>query len=250
VRGLGILRAFAPHNAWLGNHELAERVGLPRPTVSRLTAKLTEMNYLEYSERLAQYRLGTSVLALGYLAASNLNIRVLVRERLQALADREQAIVVLGSKDGLWMHCDEVCHSNSSIVTLRVNVGSRLSFARSVMGLALAGAMPDAERTEILEQVRREHRKSWRKLELRFSNAREQIRKSGFCVALETLEKSVNGVGVAVEVPGQPLRFAIGCAGPSFLFPQKRLEQEIGPKLVAIKNALQRELQARGKSLT
>jgi DNA-binding IclR family transcriptional regulator len=46
ARGLEVLRAFRPDDGPLGNHALAERTGLPRSTVSRLTYTLTSLGYL------------------------------------------------------------------------------------------------------------------------------------------------------------------------------------------------------------
>src|SRR5690606_2344735 len=41
ARGLEVLRAFSASSPLLGNREIADRTGLPKPTVSRLTYTLT-----------------------------------------------------------------------------------------------------------------------------------------------------------------------------------------------------------------
>ena len=66
ARGLEVLRCFRAENPILGNQEIAQKTGLPKPTVSRLTFTLTELGYLRYSKNLRKYQLGTAVLALGY----------------------------------------------------------------------------------------------------------------------------------------------------------------------------------------
>lgn len=48
TRGLDILRAFAANDATLGNQQLIERTGLPKATVSRLTATLVSLGYLHH----------------------------------------------------------------------------------------------------------------------------------------------------------------------------------------------------------
>ena len=53
ARGLEVLRVFTPTEGLLGNGEIAERTGLPKPTVSRLTYTLTKLGYLSHVERLA-----------------------------------------------------------------------------------------------------------------------------------------------------------------------------------------------------
>ena len=242
ARGLSILRAFTPRNEWLSNQEIAAKTSLPRPTVSRLTTNLTGLGYLSYSTASRRYRLGTSVLALGFGALANTDIRVLARPLLQQLADQEDALVVLASPDAMAMVCNEVCHSSKSIFTLRVNVGSRLVLPYSAMGLAILGAMTSQERDEALRQISHNFRKNWRELHKLIEAAVEQFQRCGFCTSLGSLESGINGIGVAVDTSAASHSFSIGLAGPSFRFPAERLESDLGPKLIAIKNDLQKRL--------
>jgi hypothetical protein len=57
ARGLEVLRAFRADDGFLGNLEIAERTGLPKPTVTRLTYTLCELGYLAQVPRLGKYRL-------------------------------------------------------------------------------------------------------------------------------------------------------------------------------------------------
>lgn len=234
ARGLSILRAFTPRNEWLSNQEIAARTSLPRPTVSRLTTNLTGLGYLTYSSTTGKYRLGTSVLTLGFSALASVDIRVLARPLLQRLADQEDTLSVLASRDDMAMVCNEVCHSSKGIFTLRVNVGSRLVLPYSAMGLALLGAMSPEERERALQEIRARFKKNWRDLRRLIEAAVEQYQATGFCTTIETLESGINGIGVVVDTPGAPHSFTLGLAGPSFRFPAARLEGEIGPKLLAI----------------
>jgi DNA-binding IclR family transcriptional regulator len=244
ARGLSVLRAFTPRNEWLSNQEIAARTSLPRPTVSRIASNLTGLGYLAYSPGLGKYRLGTSVLALGFCALANLDIRGAARPLLQQLADSEDALAVLASRDGLAMVCNEVCHSSKSLFTLRVNAGSRLVLPYSAMGLALLGAMPDAERERESQQIKRSFRKDWPGLRDLIATAAEQMKRRGFCTTLGTLEHGINGISVVIDAPGAPHSYALGLAGPSFKFPPERLENELGPKLQAMKRSIEARLAA------
>lgn len=244
ARGLSILRAFTPRNEWLSNQEIAAKTALPRPTVSRLTANLTGLGYLVYSTTLRKYRLGPSVLALGYGALANVDIRVLARPPLQQLADDEDALVVLASRDGMAMVANEVFQSRRSLFTLRVNVGSRLVLPYSAMGQALLAAMPTDERAVVLRDVAREFRKDWPRIRGLVDAAVEQYARRGFCTTLETLESGINGIAVPIDTPGAPHSFTLGLAGPAFRFPEARLDSEIGPRLLAIRHELETRLAA------
>src|SRR5882757_3523955 len=50
ARGLDVLGAFRRGEPRLGNQELAERTGLPKPTISRITHTLTQLGYLNYNQ--------------------------------------------------------------------------------------------------------------------------------------------------------------------------------------------------------
>ena len=63
-RGLLILRAFEIGDPPLGNATLAERTGLAKATVSRLTQTLLELGYLQYRGEIGKYELAPSVLGL------------------------------------------------------------------------------------------------------------------------------------------------------------------------------------------
>jgi DNA-binding IclR family transcriptional regulator len=241
ARGLSILRAFVPKNAWLSNHEIALLTALPRPTVSRLTTNLTALGYLEYSAESRKYRLGTSVLALGFSTLANIDIRIVARPLLQHMADQEEAPVVLANRDDMAMVVNEVCHCNKSIFSLRLNVGSRLLLPYSATGLALLSAMTPEERAETMREISGRFKKKWPSLQKLIEAAVEQYRHFGFCTAMGTLESGINGIAVVVDTPGAPHSYTLGAAGPSHLFPAERLESDLGPKLLGMR----RELEAR-----
>lgn len=241
ARGLAILRVFTPANRWLSNQEIALAVKLPRPTVSRITADLMDLGYLHYSPKDGRYRLGTSVLALGYHGLANLDAHLIARPLLQELADSMNALVVLASRDGLAMVCNEVCHGNN-ILTLRVGVGSRLSLPNSAMGRALVGALPPAERTSLLEEVRQACGSEWQQLEPALQDAVSQMQSKGYYTSIGTLEQGVNGVGTVVDLGNAPLAYTLGVAGPAFRFPVERLQQETGPHMLDIKNRIQQRI--------
>jgi len=244
ARGLAILQAFEPDNAWRSNADLSELTGIPKPTVSRLTANLTDSGYLIYSQEKAQYRMGAPVLALGYLAVSTRDIKVRARPLMQELADRHSASIVLASQDGLSMVCHEVCHNRDMLFTLRVRPGSRLKLSRSALGRALIGALPPAEREQFLATLAADEAQHWPALRQELEEATAQMQAKGYCTASGTLESGTNGIAVVIDAPGQPHAYAIGCAVPAYQFPVERLEAEVGPRILEIKRILEQELGA------
>ena len=135
ARGLALLRAFGPRNAAMSNSDLAAITALPKATVSRLTASLTRLGYLDYLNASGQYRLGLGAVALGYGVLSSLDMRVRARAHMQRFAQDKDLLVVLAVREGLHMVCHEVCRGRGAL-TIRVGVGSRLALPYSAMGRA------------------------------------------------------------------------------------------------------------------
>lgn len=241
-RGLSILSAYEPDNVWLTNSEISERVQLPKPTVSRLTANLLSAGYLEYSADKVAYRLSLSVLTLGFIAAAHRDIVVLARPLMQQFANEHHVSVVLASPDPTSMVCNEVVHGKDMVFTLRVRAGSRLSIDRSALGRALVGAMGEAERNAFLEKLSQSDRKAWQTLNSEALEAARQMAEDGYCIAASTLEPGTNGAAVVIDTPEGPHTYALGCAAPSNRLELVRLEQEVAPALLALKASLEAEL--------
>src|ERR1700751_4398706 len=75
-KGFEIRRAFRPGESYLGNKELAERTGLSKSTVSRLTGVLIQLGYLRYSPELGRYALGVALLSLAHPMLTGLGISI------------------------------------------------------------------------------------------------------------------------------------------------------------------------------
>jgi len=241
-RGLSILSVFSPRDVWLGNSDIAERTGLPKPTVSRLTDTLTRLGYLHHSPRRRQYRLGVAVLTLGYAVLGDLDVRKIARPAMQALADSCNALVALGERERLDMIHLETCHSNSTMVTLRVDAGSRARMATTAFGRALLAAMPGNERDLVLEQMHQHYRERWPKLKREIHQAIRDVNRQGFCIVMGLWQPDINAVAVPLILPDCSEVMSIGCAGSSRYLPRRRLETEVGPRLVELSHRITAEL--------
>src|ERR1700737_1455642 len=153
ARGLEVLRAFTPAEGLLGNQEIAQRTGLPKPTVSRLTYTLTKLGHLTHVPRLGKYQLAPAALAIGYSTLANMRIRQIARPYMQDLANETDAAVSLGSRDRLNLIYVEHCRSNSAVM-LRLDLGSRIPLATTAMGRALLAALPAKEREWLMHHMK------------------------------------------------------------------------------------------------
>ena len=109
AKGLEVLRAFDAASPALGNREIAQRTGIGRPTVVRLTRTLALLGYLKYHEPTARYRLAAPVLSFGYPLLCQLGIRQIARPHMQELADFARGAVSLAMRGGDQLVLIETC---------------------------------------------------------------------------------------------------------------------------------------------
>lgn len=237
-RGLEVLRSFRPDDrVGLSNGDLSERTGLPNSTVSRLTFTLLKSGYLLYDKDTGRYSMGVPVLSLGYACLSGLPVRDTARRYMQDLANDcgEGVQVALGSRVEHTMIYLASARSRS-VIALQLDVGSRISLARSAMGRAYLAACPDDEREEMLEAIE-SHAGPEKWLDLRdgIKRAQDQIAKRGFYINLGEWQPGVSSVAVPFQSlqPSVPL-LSFNLGGPTPYLPADRLENEFGPKLVEL----------------
>ncbi|CAM5590978.1 DNA-binding IclR family transcriptional regulator [Aquamicrobium terrae] len=241
-RGLDILRCFRPTDGALGNQELAERSGLPNSTVSRLTYTLSKLGYLVYIEETGRYRMGVPVLGLGYACLGGLKVRDTAQPYMDALAEHagDGILVAMGSRDELSM-IYVACARSSGVVSLQLNVGSRISLARSSMGRAYLAAAPAEEKQRLLHGIEaRTDKARWPQLQDEILRAIEEIETRGFCLNCGEWHSHVNSIGVPLmpQHGGDPI-LALNCGGPAYLLPRERLENDLGPRLVEMARKIQ-----------
>jgi len=245
ARGLSILGAFSPRDIWLGNSEIAARTGLPKPTVSRLAQTLASLGYLRHSPRRRQHRLTTSVLTLGYAVLGNLDVRKIARPAMQSFADSCNALVALGAREHLNMIHLETCHSNSTMLTLRLDTGTRARIATTAFGRALLAALPKDEREAIFKQMAQHYRERWPRLKREIDQAIRDVQHHGFCIVMGLWQPDINAVAVPLTCADGSEVLSVGCAGFARYLPRRRLEQEIGPRLMELAQRITAELSRR-----
>jgi len=231
ARGLEILRAFRPGEGPLGNLDIAQRTGLPKPTVSRLTYTLMRLGHLVYLERLGKYQVGPAVLSLGHLALGNLVVRQIARPHVQALAEHANLPVTLGSRDRLGMICLETCHGRETM-TLKLDIGMRIPLATTAMGRAYIAGMPEREREYVLAHMSRRYHSRWPTLRRGIEQAIRDVGKRGFSTSFGDWQSDIHAVGAPLALPSGGGLMALSCGGPAFLVSRARLEDELGPRLV------------------
>jgi len=242
ARGLEVLRCFKPSDRHLGNQDIAERTGLPKPTVSRLTYTLTRMGYLYHDEKLGKYQLGSGVLSLGYSFLTNMDVLKIARPLMQELADYSHTVVSVGSRDRLGMVYLDGRHSTAATVSLRREPGTRVPIATTAMGRALLCGLPEVERKKLMENIRQRDPVRWPKHKAGIEQALRDYNERGFCLSIGDWRSDVNAVGVPMLPIAGCRLLTFNCAAPSFVLRQHMLEDDIGPRLVNLVRTIESEV--------
>src|SRR3954469_23897295 len=154
-RAFDVLRCFEGHEARLGNLEISSRCGLPRSTVSRLTHTLTRMGQLVYLPRDQKYRIGPSAVAMSTSMTRGLQLRNLIRLRLQDTAEQLPGTVGFMIPDRFHLVYLEYGRAARAI-GLHSSTGDRIAIANSAAGHAYAAALDVAVGNALLAEMERE----------------------------------------------------------------------------------------------
>lgn len=143
-RGLRLLGEFNRHEPLLTAPELARRLGVPRSTVFRLLVTLESLGFVERSSDGRSYRLGLSVLRLGFEYLGSLSLVELGRPLLDSLRDAtgfSASLVVRDGRDVVYLYRA----APRSPFATTVSVGTRLPAHATVLGHVLLGDLALAE---------------------------------------------------------------------------------------------------------
>lgn len=231
ARGLELLRCFTPQEPVLANGDLAQRCGLSKSTVSRLTRTLLDLGYLRRDGR--AYSVGPSVLALGYAALANLRLRDLARPHMQALADATQTLVSLATRDRLAMIYLENCRSAGS-VTLRLTVGTQLPLTTTSVGRAFLAGLPEAERTFLSGQLAAREGAAWPAQAAALERELLRHAEHGYCLSLGEWKKDTNAAATPLHLAEGNELLVLSIGGPAFAVTAHQLEDDLARRLVAL----------------
>jgi DNA-binding IclR family transcriptional regulator len=151
-RAARILKALASGPRRLGVSEIADRLGLTRPTVHGLLQTLQAHGFVEQDHDSDKYQLGAGLLQLGnsYLDLNELRSRSLVHA--ERLADRADAAVRVGVMHGASVVV--VHHVFRPDTTLQIlEVGAELPLHASALGKAMVAFSSDQARGDLLAET-------------------------------------------------------------------------------------------------
>jgi DNA-binding IclR family transcriptional regulator len=229
-RGVEILRAFRPGSELLGNGELAERTGLPRSTVSRLTRTLVATGMLQAEAARRAYRLAPAVLSLAHAMRSGSRVLAVAAPLMRTLAERERLNVGLAAPDrGEMVYLESIRYSRRTAFRNVVS-GQRVPIELTSLGRAYLAVAPEREREELMRLFRQRRKSQWPALEDEVGRAMDCVRSRGYCAASWQPEV----VAIATPVPTQDAIFVLNLS-LSTTEDCDAVAERLAPKLLALR---------------
>ena len=230
-RGLDVLRRIAAADAPVSNRELAEWTGIPKPTISRLTATLVSANLLFQLPDSERFVLTASVLELSNGFLRNFDIRARARPFLIELADRTTLSVHLAVRDRLDMVVIDTIRPRSAVLVSRLEVGSRMDLGRTAVGRAYLAALGEPDRAGLLDSLRTASGDDWPSIDGSLKPGLEDAVRRGFAISTGEWHQGLNAVAAGFVGPsGQ--RYAVNCGGAEYQAPRDALLNKVAPALL------------------
>lgn len=241
AKGLLILQTFVSDPRAHANSEFAQRLGVSRPTVSRLCKTLQAMGFLDHDERLDRYFIGPAAVALGYPYVINTPLIVQLRPAMQALADRFEGAVSVGVAMDLDVVYLETCTHEMGALK-RPGIGAVRGIVETAMGRAWLAQLTPAERNRFLARAKQERPDDHARCMEGMNDALACHTRQGFTTNMGDAGLGVLAVGVASKIFYGPRRLLFNCAVPGYHARPQKLLKEIGPSLVQLVNMADRQV--------
>ena len=211
MRGLRVLQCFNAAQPRLGNRDLAELTGLPKPTISRLTHTLSKLGYLRRAAGSLRFEVGPAALCLGYPVLAELSFRRMVMPHLQKLAQEVDGIAVIAVRDRLRMVTLESADQRD-LFGRRPNIGSTRDLIGSTLGLCWLVHATSTEREDLMRQVAAQASSVIDRVRSDLEVGRRQLGRHGYVSLRNVLAPNTSTLATPLfRRPGSDL-FVLGCS--------------------------------------
>ena len=248
-RAFDILRCFEGHDARLGNLEISNRCGLPRSTVSRLTHTLTRMGQLAYLPADQKYRIGSSAVAMSASMMRGLQMRNLIRLRLQEVAEQVPGTIGFTIPDRFHMVYLEYARAEHAL-GLHSTTGSRIAMGRTAAGHAYMAALDEDVGNALITEMSREMPEDAKILRSRVEQDRQSLRERGYVTAGGMFSPHITGIAAPIWSPQYQTYVVVTIGLLASMYDEARLHDEVAPILMPLTAAIEAMVQNAESGLT
>ena len=233
ARGIALLQSYRVGESVLGNKDFAERTGLSKTAVARLTHTLVALGYLRHDAALGKYRLGASVLSMSYPLLASMQLRQIARPLMKKLANHIHGAVSLGIRDRTQMVYIETMRSTNSLV-MTPDIGATIPIMTTAIGKAWLCKAPAEERETVLNRIRVADPKQFDRHYGGILQARKTFERNGYCSNRGEWRKDVYGFAAPLDKPVDSTLFVFNCGILARPGQFSEIEREVAPLLVSL----------------
>ncbi len=241
ARGLSVLRAFRPADDGLSNAEIAQRTGLPKSTVSRLTWTLGTLGYLTQSPRDDRFRPGPTLVAVGQVASASLSFLVPAQDLMARLADETGTLVVLAVRDGTRLVLIRTWRP-ARVSSIWLEVGQPVALRGFSSARAFVAAATPAELARIAAEFPPSEAEPFGPMPQVRDRAGAELTARGFVFTPGGPDAAApyHAVSAPFRAPNLPEPVVFTCGALPDTADAARMETEIGPRLAEAIRSLER----------
>jgi DNA-binding IclR family transcriptional regulator len=228
-RGIEILRAFRQGIDVLGNGEIAERTGIPRATVSRLTRTLVQSGMLDEVRSERAYRLAAAVISFGHAMRVSSPVLRALGPLMRVESMRRKMNVGLATADRSMMVYLESVRFNPRVALRNVVAGQQVPMELTSLGRAYLAGISEQERNRLLATFKRSSAAATQNLLAEVNRSIRSVKRDGYCAV--SWQRGVLAVATPIMVKGLPV-FALNMSTQN-VQPTARLSAEMGSYLLA-----------------
>jgi len=149
AKGLKVLESFDTTRPVMSLTDIARALDLNKPTAKRFLQTLCDLGYVQQTSD-KRYRLGTHSLDLGYRYLASLDLANVAQPFMQEAVHRTGETVNLAVRDGREVVYVSRIAAAPRILTVNLQVGSRLPLHATALGKALLFDIPTSRLEEAL----------------------------------------------------------------------------------------------------
>jgi IclR family transcriptional regulator, pca regulon regulatory protein len=239
-RGLSVITAFGPTSPELSLSDVARATGLTRAAARRFLLTLVDLGYVRQDGR--QFRLTPRVLGLGYAFLSSISLPGIAEPHLELLArevHESSSLSVLDGRDIVYVARVPA----SRIMTVAVNVGTRLPAYATSMGRVLLAGLDDGALEEHLSGLELEAFTPHTVATVDDLRARlAEVRRQGYALVDQELEHGLRSLAAPVRNRGGTVVAAVNVSSHISRVTRDKARRELLPPLLRAASEIERDL--------
>jgi len=244
-RGLDILALFTRDVTAIGNEEIAQRTGLARSTVTRLTYTLAITRHLVYDSAIKKYKLGPATMSWSYAVMDSVAGVQALSPFLQDFADQMRAsTVALNIQAG--SEVIYVAHtSGPAQVQVKTGIGTRLKLWQAAAGRVFWSISDEAKKQEVLLELQSLPSDRRDCIVDELHAAQVEWDRYRFCTSIGAWRLGINAVACPCGDDAESgWKYVVSCAGMSAEYDLETLKNKVAPQLKDFANFLAPKLAA------